>query len=98
MAKHVNLQDFVAYRKKLSDTSVALDAIGDDIYSCIVDLAVSGKWKEWADAQPIGLEYEFTDDMLRDTGDECIDALWDVLDALYDAVEVMAYQAGDLTE
>ncbi|MDR2533799.1 MAG: hypothetical protein LBC81_03335 [Tannerellaceae bacterium] len=98
MGKRVNLHDYIAYRRKLSEMTVELDDTAEYIYSCMVDLALAGKWKEWADSHPLGIDYEFTEDMLIDTGDRCIEALADVLDALYDAIEVFAYESGDMKE
>ena len=78
--------------------TVELDDLAEHIYSCMVDLATAGKWKEWADSQPLGLAPEFSEEMLIDTGDACIEALGDVLDALYDAIEIFASEAGDMRE
>ncbi|MDR2495583.1 MAG: hypothetical protein LBD21_00420 [Tannerellaceae bacterium] len=98
MAKRINLHDHLAYRRKLSETVVELDEMADWLYSCMVGLAMHGKWKEWADANHIGLDYEFTEDMLRNTGDTCIDALIDTLDSICDAIELLTQEAGDLAE
>jgi len=61
----VYLEQLKAAADELSDISVKLFGLG-------LNLAISGKWKEWNDSVAIGSEVCFDDDMLLDTGDEFV--------------------------
>ena len=52
------------YREALTRTVEALSEIQDQLHNCLVDLAISGKWKDWSDKLPEGTEFTFTEDML----------------------------------
>ncbi|MDR2498120.1 MAG: hypothetical protein LBD28_01625 [Tannerellaceae bacterium] len=93
MAKQIKLQDYVAYRKKLSEIVVDLDEMAELIYTCMVDLAISGKLKDLAEKHPHALESELTEDMVLEAGDKYIDALGNILDAMYDAIEIFSTEA-----
>ena len=64
-----------AYSATLSGVIDKLENFEIELNELIVGLAVSGKWKEWSDQQPIGTIFEFTEEMLKDTGDINVDAI-----------------------
>jgi hypothetical protein len=48
----------------------------------MINLATKGKWKEWDEKQSEGAIFHFTEEMLRDTGDENVDALCELTDKI----------------
>ena len=72
------------YIETIDETIQYLEEIEEVIFSQIVSLATAGKWKEWSDSMPVGTEFNFTDEMLRDTGDPNVDAMKTVLDNVID--------------
>ena len=83
----VQLKDYVQYHEKLEKTMELVDDISEKVYESLIDLACLNKWKEWSDEQPIGTIFEFTKDMLRNTGDNNIDILWELLDKISEVKE-----------
>ena len=82
MAKLINIQDVSCYREKLDKTVDYLDSIENQLLLTMFDLATAGKWKNWSDQQKVGTEFEFTEEMLRNTGDENIDKLYELFDKI----------------
>lgn len=76
--KVINLNQKNEYKTRLQKTFEFLENVKRDLLTEIIDLAVSDKWKKWSDEQPIGTEFSFTDEMLKDTGDENINMLCDL--------------------
>lgn len=68
------------YRSMLKEVSEKLKNIEDDLQTLIVNLATAGKWKKWSDSIPQGEIFDFTEKMLRDTGDKNVDTLAGLLD------------------
>jgi hypothetical protein len=71
-----------AYSIALSEAIWALRRTDKVLYSMMIGLTVSGKWKEWDEKQPEGTIFTFTEEMLRNTGDENVDALCELRDKL----------------
>ena len=61
--------------RKIAEFEVELSTI-------IVNLATTGKWKEWSDSIQAGESFAFTEEMLKDTGDENVDDLTFLMDEL----------------
>ena len=60
-----------------------LDDIHDELYDRILDMApYSDKWDEWSESQNNENEITITEEMLRNSGDENIDLLWELLDKI----------------
>lgn len=70
------------YQAELKNSLESLNNIEDELYGILVNLATSGKWKEWSDSIPDGGTFTFTEEMLKDTGDNNIDDLANLMDEL----------------
>jgi hypothetical protein len=70
------------YREAISRTRELLNEIQSQLHNCVIDIAISGKWKEWSDNMPIGAEFTFTEDMLKDTADNNVNEICNLLDAV----------------
>lgn len=68
------------YRAVLTNTIEKLDNINADLHSLIVNLATAGKWKKWSDNISEGEVFYFTEEMLKDTGDNNVDGIAELLD------------------
>lgn len=80
--KVINLNQKNDYKIRLKETFEFLENVEKDLLTEMIELALSDKWKKWSDEQPIGTEFSFTDEMLRDTGDENINMLYDLREEL----------------
>lgn len=76
--KVINLNQNNEYKERVVKVFEFLEQTERDLTSEIIDLAVLGKWKKWSDEQPNGTEFEFTDEMLQNSGDENVDMLCDL--------------------
>jgi uncharacterized protein YwgA len=85
----VNFHQYTKYHKKLSEIVNQLTDMSEQIHSGMVNLAILGKWQEWSDGQPEGAVFEFTEDMLRNTGDKNVDALVELMDKILDTKDVL---------
>ncbi len=68
------------YRSALTDSVELLNNIEFDLQNLIVNLATTGKWKEWSDSIPVGSKFDFTEEMLKDTGDNNVNELAGLLE------------------
>jgi hypothetical protein len=50
-----------------------LDDIENELMGLAINTATEGKWKEWSDSMQEGEEFNFTEKMLKNTGDENVD-------------------------
>jgi hypothetical protein len=75
------------YRTTLANAIEELQNIESILHELIVGLALSGKWKGWSDSQPIGTTFNFTEEMLKDTGDSNVDRLFSLRDELISVKE-----------
>lgn len=80
--KVININQKREYQKRILETQELLTKIEKDLFNEIIDLATIGKWKQWSDKQEIGTVFNFTDEMLKETGDENIDSLYELMDEL----------------
>jgi hypothetical protein len=85
--KVINLREKNDYNNRLKETFEFLEKVENDLVSEMINLAISGKWKKWSDEQPIGTEFSFTDEILKDTGDENIDMLCELREELINITE-----------
>jgi hypothetical protein len=86
----IKFHQYTKYRKELSEIVNQLFDMSDQIYSDMVNLATLGKWQKWSNEQPAGTVFEFTEDMLRDTGDKNVDALVELMDKILDTKDVLS--------
>jgi hypothetical protein len=84
----VNFHQYTKYHKELAEVVTQLTDMSKQIHSGMVNLAILGKWQEWSDGQPEGAVFEFTEDMLRNTGDKNVDALAELMDKILDTKDV----------
>lgn len=73
------------YKACINETFEELESMDFVLHELIVRLATAGKWKDWSDQMPIGSEFYFTEEMLRETGDKNVDSLielWEKLNSL----------------
>ncbi|MDR1103288.1 MAG: hypothetical protein LBL42_05975 [Tannerella sp.] len=82
MAKIISININREYAGAVERTVEALDRMEDDVRDCMVAPATTGKWKKWSDKQPIGTEFNFTEEMLRNTGDVHVDLLCGLMDKM----------------
>ena len=68
------------YRSMLTNAIEKLEDIEENLNNLIVNLATAGKWKEWSDSIPVGGTFKFTEEMLKDTGDNNINDIAGLLD------------------
>ena len=48
-----------AYQEQLTLAGDSLRAMAEELFSLAINLACSGQWKEWSDAQPAGAVMSF---------------------------------------
>jgi len=81
-AKIINFKDYAEYHEKLSEVMEIVNDLSDEIFDSLFILASLDKWKQWSDTQPVGTVFDVSEEMLRNTGDENIDLLWELLDKI----------------
>ena len=101
--KIINFKDYVEYHEKLSEVMESVNDLSDEIFESLFILACLDKWKQWSDNQPVGSEFEASEEMLRNTGDKNIDLLWELLDKIEEVkgkirVNPRVEQEEDVTE
>ena len=82
--KVVNITEYAEYNKKLSEIVEIVTEHSDE---GLFPLALLSNWKEWDSEQPIGKKLNVDEDMLRNTGDNNIDILWELLDTAEDVID-----------
>ena len=70
------------YREEIGLTLRKIEEIEIELSTAIINLAAKGKWKDWSESIPTGEFFTFTEEMLKDTGDENIDDLTFFMDEL----------------
>jgi ElaB/YqjD/DUF883 family membrane-anchored ribosome-binding protein len=86
MTKIIDINGYPKYQQALTTAVDFLVEADNIIDSYMVALATEGKWKQWSDEQPEGSVFTFTEEMLRNTGDENVDTLCELRDKLYDVL------------
>lgn len=87
MAKIISFESNNAYNNTLKEVVIRLEETTQVLFDCSVQLAVSGKWKEWSDDQPEDTEFNFDEKMLHDTADKNIDEIMELLEKVVDVKE-----------
>jgi hypothetical protein len=82
MVKIISMNNRRDYHHRLTETILYLDNLESDIITAMINLATKGKWKEWNEKQSEGTTFHFTEEMLRNTGDENVDALGELTDKI----------------
>lgn len=84
MAKLIDIQDFSNYRAELNKAIEHLESVENQLLLNMFNLATTGKWKNWNNQQNEGDIFECTEEMLRNTGDENIDKLFEIFQKVSD--------------
>lgn len=79
------------YQKQLELNIAKLDKIKDDLIGLAINTATKGKWQEWSDGIKEGEEFSFTEEMLKDSGDENVDNLASLIDTIIITKEIMKF-------
>lgn len=79
-----------AYKKSISNAISELEEVELSLVNMIVNLSTAGKWKAWSDGQPVGTIFEFTEEMLRDTEDENVQAIFKVRDKILELMNELS--------
>lgn len=80
MTKTIKLQNRLKYQNELKETIEVLEKFETELTSRIINLATLDKWQEWDEKQEVGTVFQFTADMLQDTGDVNIDKLFKIIE------------------
>lgn len=87
MSKVIKIESYNAYNQQLKESIVELEKIKQSLLDMSVNIAISGRWKKWSDDQPVGTEFEFTKEMLSNTGDKIVDSFVLIIDHIEDLQE-----------
>jgi hypothetical protein len=87
MSKIIKIESYNAYNQQLKESIVELEKIKQSLLDMSVNIAISGRWKKWSDDQPVGTEFEFTREMLSNTGDKIVDSFVEIIDHIEDLQE-----------
>jgi hypothetical protein len=71
-----------AYRKELQEMLVMLDEFDIWVQSSALNLAMTGPWKEWSDAQVVDSMVRFDPEALEDCGDPYVKMLVDLYEGI----------------
>lgn len=82
MIKTIKLQNRLKYQNELKETIEVLEKFETELTSRMINLATLDKWQEWDEEQNVGTVFQFTSDMLQDTGDINIDKLFKILESI----------------
>jgi hypothetical protein len=77
------------YMEELYNALKVLKNSYDEIQGEMINLAVRDKWRKWNENKPGGFTFRFSDEMLASTGDENINDLFVVYEAIYKAIELI---------
>jgi hypothetical protein len=81
MSKIIDLQkhnEQKKYSETIGDTHLFLDKMQEKIRELMVNISVQGVWKETFDKYKEGDIFNFTQDMLENTGDFNIEIMWEL--------------------
>jgi len=81
-AREANANSSEAYRKELQDILVMLDEFDIMVQSSALNLAMTGPWKEWSDAQVVDSMVRFDPQALGDCGDPYVKMLVDLYEGI----------------
>jgi predicted nuclease with TOPRIM domain len=78
------------YIEELHDMLKTLGEFYDKIEGHMINLAIRDKWKEWNDTMKEGDTFNFSDEMLANTGDKNIDDLYVLYENVYNIIELIS--------
>ena len=68
------------YQEQLIRNVKKLNEIENDLKNLVINTATEGKWKKWSDSMQEGDMFKFTEEMLKDTGDENVNNISSLID------------------
>ena len=68
------------YQEQLIKNIKKLNEIETDLTDLVIKTATEGKWKKWSDSMQEGDVFTFTEEMLKDTGDENVNNISSLID------------------
>ena len=84
MTKIIPLYKSQDYLDTLEETKEIIRQYEDTLFAQAVSLCCCSCWSDWHDTIKVGEEVEFDMEMLRDTGDENVVALVEMMEKLND--------------
>lgn len=79
MGKIINIHEHQReYKQQLQETLDYLVSVRDELFTHMINIASRGVWKEWMKKIPEGDSFQFSFDMLENTGDKNVEALWEL--------------------
>lgn len=85
MTKEISLSDYrLDYKQQLRKLFSDLSCMEDTLKDHASLLALNGKWRSWADEQPVGARIYVTREMLVNADDSTITALVKLIDEIVD--------------
>ena len=76
---------FVAYERSVAEAEELIEEMTDDLFTAAVNIAMNGPWREWNESVPEGTEVELNSEMLKDSGDDRVVA---IIDLMYQAERI----------
>ncbi|MDR2814932.1 MAG: hypothetical protein LBB79_09830 [Prevotellaceae bacterium] len=92
----MKFKQYEKYYNMRSEIDEWLGEIAEQLFSRMVDLALAGKWQKWAKKQPVGTVFEFSYEMICDTGDANVDALVELLDTIGDTQKAISWEKSEV--
>jgi len=98
MSEIYNFKEFVEkygvqnkhYMDELYATLKTLSDFYDNIERHMINLAVRDKWKEWNETMKEGDIFNFSSDMLANTGDKNVNNLFLLWENIYNTIEIIS--------
>ena len=87
MGHIVDFREDSEYKLHISKTVKYLNEVKDELFTSMINLAASGKWKKWSDEQAEETSFIFTQAMLSNTGDKKVDLLMALYERISSTIE-----------
>ena len=79
MGKIINMHDHrQEYNQQVQETIDYLESVRDELFTHMINIASHGVWKSWMQNIQTGDTFQFSFDMLENTGDKSVEALWEL--------------------
>lgn len=79
MTKIIQLSEFYStYNQRLQETKTYLEEVREEIFTHMLDIATAGVWRDWMKDIKEGDVVYFSDNMVAESGDKMIEALWEL--------------------
>ena len=78
------------YMEEIHAALKTLSNFYDNIEGHMINLAVRDKWKEWNETMKNGDVFNFSSDMLANTGDKNVNTLFLLWENIYNTIEIIS--------